>query len=81
MTRAQGPTTTAEDDYRRGFHDGEAGRCETRGSDSYAAGWRVGTTFAQEAPELADPAPASARTVDVQDVLAELPRGLWTPGS
>jgi len=68
--------TVAEDDYRRGFHDGELGRCEASGSDSYAAGWRVGKTFADQTPEAATPSP---RTVDVNDVVAELPRELWTP--
>jgi len=71
--------TVAEDDYRRGFHDGESGRCEARGSDSYASGWRVGTTFAKQALEPTESTEPSARTVDVQDVLAELPRELWTP--
>jgi hypothetical protein len=74
VTSARGMTTTAEDDYRRGFHDGELGRCAVRGTDSYAAGWRIGTTFARdvsEVPELTAPTP---RTVDVADVLSELPR-------
>jgi hypothetical protein len=71
--------TTAEDDYRRGFHDGESGRCEAKGSDSYASGWRVGATFAKPAPEPTAPSAPSTRTVDVQDVLAEIPSRLWTP--
>ncbi len=68
--------TVAEDDYRRGFHDGERGRTQASGSDSYISGWRIGSTFAREAPE---PAVEAARTVDVQDVLAEIPGELRTP--
>jgi hypothetical protein len=67
---------TAEDDYRRGFEDGEAGRTQASDTDSYAAGWRVATIFARDTAALDGPAP---RTVDIQDVVAELPRGLWTP--
>jgi hypothetical protein len=63
--------TAAEDDYRRGFHDGESGRSEASGSDSYAAGWRVGATFARDAPEQTT---ATPRTADIRDVLAEIPR-------
>jgi hypothetical protein len=68
--------TTAEDDYRRGFHDGESGRREAKGSDSYASGWRVGATFAKQSPE---PTAPTARTVDIKDVVAEIPTELWTP--
>jgi hypothetical protein len=68
--------TAAEDDYRRGFHDGESGRSEASGSDSYAAGWRVGAAFARDEPEA--PAPV-VRTADIADVVAEIPRHLWTP--
>jgi hypothetical protein len=71
--------TAAEDDYRRGFHDGELGRCEARGSDSYASGWRVGATFASQ-PTEPTKVDATPRTVEIADVLAEIPRDLWTPG-
>jgi hypothetical protein len=74
VTSARVATTTAEDDYRRGFHDGEMGRCAARGSDSYAAGWRIGTTFARDAGEVPALTPPTPRTVEVQDVLSELPR-------
>jgi hypothetical protein len=66
----------AEQDYRRGFHDGEAGRTEARGSDSYCAGYRVGATFARDALQAPETATDSARTVDVAEVLAEIPRRL-----
>jgi hypothetical protein len=75
-----GSRTAAEDDYRRGFHDGEAGRPQTSDSDSYAAGWRVASIFARDPAEQLTPVPA-ARTVNLADVMAELPRGLWTPGA
>jgi hypothetical protein len=73
--------TAAEDDYRRGFHDGESGRPEKTGSDSYAAGWRVGSRFALDTAEPPEPALPPARTADIADVLAEIPKRLWTPST
>jgi hypothetical protein len=72
-------TTRAEEDYRRGFHDGESGRAEVSGSESYRGGYRVGALFARDAHQAAEPSAGETRAVDVADVLAEIPRRLRKP--